>query len=1013
MPGSSGDANERIKTRSKRESIVTLRRKIVLIVGVTLVALIVAFYGVSSSILLKNFALLEKRDVIRDVKWVESNLAGRVADLNDKLSDWAVWDDTYQFIEDRNQNYIRSHLGDTDFTELRVNFIVFVNRKGQVVWSKGFDLGTQKAKSAPESFLRLLNSSGSPLLQHASAGSVHAGMVLLAEGPALVVSRPIVTSRRTGPIRGSVIFGRFLDVRAVRQIANVAHSVLTVRRVDDPQLPGDFARAAIHEAGAIRVSVSDGDFISGYTVWNDIFGKPALLLRVDMSREILTQARTTIHYLVASLLVVGLCFGFAMVVLMERFVLSRVSGLIADVDRIGASSDLGARVSVSGGDELAGLASALNKMLGALQRSQGDLQESQRQLSSLMKNLPGMIYRCRHDEEGLIEFASEGCVELTGYQPGEFRHDKRISYTQLIHPGDRARIRQEVREAVLANRPFQLQYRITTAQGGTKSVWEEGRGIISPNGTVEFREGFLSDVTQQKLAADRLRLQGAALESAANAIVLTNRDGVVEWVNPAFSKLTGYSFSEAYGERLSLLKSGHHDEAFYEGIWRTILAGEVWHGELVNRRKDGALYTERMTIAPVTDEQGEIGHFIAIKEDITEQKTLQEQFLQAQKVEAVGRLAGGVAHDFNNILTAIGGYAEMMMRRLSTTDPLYRHADQIHKATERASGLTRQLLAFSRKQTLQPRVLDLSNAVTDIEKMLRRLIGEDIELHTIRGAAVGHVKADPAQIEQVILNLALNARDAMPKGGQLIIEVANATLDEDYARLHAGVSPGEYVLLAVTDTGVGMKEEVKEHIFEPFFTTKPQGEGTGLGLATCYGIVKQSGGHINVYTEPGRGTTFKIYLPRVETCIDPQPERPKLQELPSGQETILVAEDEPGVRKLSVDVLRGLGYHVIEAGNGEEGMRAATEDPGEKIDLLFTDVVMPQMDGKQLADWFETARPVTKVLFTSGYTADAILRRGIVEDRIAFLEKPYTPAVLARRVRETLDGEAGKSLPNG
>jgi PAS domain S-box-containing protein len=993
---------------------MTLRRRILVIIGATLVALTVGFYAVSSAILLKEFTRLEKGDVIRDVKWVENELTRRSANLNDKLTSWAVWDDTYQFVEDHNQNYIRSHLDDTDFTELQVNFIVFVNRKGQAVWSKGFDVGAHKAIPVPPDFLRLLDG-GSQLLRHANADSVHEGMVLLAEGPTWVVSRPIVTSRHTGPIRGSVIFGRFLDGRTVRRIEGAMRLTLSMRRVDDPQLPADFrqARDEIHNAGVVRTQAFEDDFISGYTIWNDVFGKPALLLRVDMPREIFANGRETIRYLVVWLLVIGLCFGLAMMVLMERFVLARLSRLIGDVDQIGANSDVGARVTVSGNDELAGLAKAVNKMLGGLQDSQVELQESQRQLSSLMGHLPGMIYRCRCDDKCTIEFASEGCFELTGYRPEELRNDKTISYGQLIHLEDQDHIRREVNEAVRANRPYHLQYRIITAQSETKCVWEEGRGIISANGTAEFREGFVSDVTQQKLAADRLRLQGAALESAANAIVLINRVGVVEWVNPAFTKLTGHSFAEVYGEEWALLKSDCQDQAFYEGMWRTIRAGEVWHGELVNRRKDGTLYTVRMTIAPVADDHGEIGHFIAIKEDITEQKSLQEQFLQAQKVEAVGRLAGGVAHDFNNILTAIGGYAELIMRRLSSSDPLYRHVDQVLKATERASGLTRQLLAFSRKQTLQPRVLDLSNAVAEIEKMLRRLIGEDIELHTIRGAAVGHVKADPAQIEQVILNLALNARDAMPKGGKLIIEVANATLGEDYARRHPGVPPGEYVLLAVSDTGVGMKEEVKEHIFEPFFTTKRQGEGTGLGLATCYGIVKQSGGHINVYTEPDRGTTFRIYLPRTDASIDPQPERLKLQALPTGHETILVAEDEPGVRKLSVDVLRSLGYHVIEAGNGEEGMRAATENPGEKIDLLFTDVVMPQMDGKQLADWFETTRPVTKVLFTSGYTADAILRRGIVEDRIAFLEKPYTPAVLAQRVREILDGQAAKSVAVG
>ena len=993
---------------------MTLRRRILIIIGFTLVALIVGLYGVSSSILLKDFAGLEQRDVIRDVKWVQSSVAGQLAYLNDKLTDWIFWDDTYQFVEDRNKNYVRNNLGDTALANLRVNFVVFVNHKNQVVWSKGFDLNAQKSTPAPESLLRLLDDRNL-LLQHASVDSAHSGVVLLPEGPALVASRPIVTSHRTGPIRGSVIFGRFLDAKMVKRLAAMTELTLTVRRADDPQLPVDFrrAKAEIRETGAVWLRPQDDNYISGYAVWNDVFGKPALLLRVEEPRDILTRGRQTIRYLVTSLLVIVLCFGLAMTVVMERLVLTRLARLIRDVDRIGANGDVSSRVTVRGGDEFAGLAIALNKMLDALQHSQGEVRESQRQLTSLLGHLPGLVYRFRNDGERTMEFASEGCLALTGYPPREFTGGQKISYAQLIHTEDRDRVRQEVREAVLANRPYQLQYRITTASGETKSVWEEGRGSIPANGETGFLEGFISDVTQQKLTADRLRLQGAALESADNAIVLTDRNGMIEWVNPAFTKLTGYTFAEAYREKLSLLKSGNHELAFYENMWRTILAGNVWHDELVNRRKDGSLYTERMTITPVMDELGQIAHFIAIKEDITEQKTLQEQFLQAQKVEAVGRLAGGVAHDFNNILTAIGGYAELMIRKIAPSDPLHRQVEHVRAATERASGLTRQLLAFSRKQTLQPRVLDLGNVVNDIEKMLQRLIGEDIELHTIRGVAVGHVRADPAQIEQVVLNLAINARDAMPHGGKLTVEVSNTTLGEKYAHRQDGIPPGAYVMLAVTDTGVGMDDEVRKHIFEPFFTTKPQGEGTGLGLATCYGVVKQSGGHIDVETGIGRGTTFRIYLPRVDAEVDRQPERAKLQQLPGGQETILVAEDEPGVRKLSVDVLRGLGYRVIEASNGEEGIRAATEESDEKIDLLFTDVVMPQIDGKQLADWFEATRPATKVLFTSGYTADAIIRRGILEDRIAFLEKPYTPTTLAQRVREVLDDDGPESVAKG
>ena len=993
---------------------MTLRRRILLIIGGTFVALIVGLYEVSSSILLKDFSRLENRDVVHKVKRLQSAVANELASLGDEVAEAAVWDDTYQFIQDHNRNYIRSNLGDTSLASQHLNFVVFLNRDGQVVQSKGFDLHAQRAAPVPESFLGMLKGK-SPLLEHPNVGSVKAGILLLPEGITLVVSRPIVTSQRTGPIRGTVIFGRFLDAAVVKQLADVTHLTPRLCRVDDPRLPADFreARAQIPDDKAVYMRALESGLIGGYAVWNDLFGKPALLLRVETPRDILAQGQATIQYLVTSLLVIGLCFAVGMAVLMERMVLARLGRLIVDVNRIGASSDVTARVAIGGHDELAGLANALNKMLDTLQHSQGRLQESQRQLFTLMANLPGMVYRRRNDENWTIEFASEGCVELTGYHPQDLVNNNSISYKGLIHPDDRERVYDEVRKAVEAGQPFQLQYRITPARGEIKRVWEQGRGIASGDGKVEILEGFISDVTQQKLAADRLRLQSLSLESAANAIVVTDRDGVIEWINPAFTKLTGYTFAEAYGERLSMLRSDRHDRAFYEELWRTILSGEVWHGELINRRKDGTLYTERMTIAPVTNDHGEVAHFIAIKEDITEQKLLQEQFLQAQKVEAVGRLAGGVAHDFNNILTTISGYTELMLRKLAASDPLYRLADQVRKSAERAGGLTRQLLAFSRKQSLQPRVLDLSNVVTDIEKMLRRLIGEDIELHTIRGAAVGNVRADPAQVEQVIMNLAVNARDAMPKGGKLTIEVTPTTLSEEYARLQGGVRPGEYVLLVVTDTGTGMTEDVKAHIFEPFFTTKPQGKGTGLGLATCYGIVKQSGGLIHVYSELGRGTTFKIYLPRVDAEVDHPVARPTLQKLPTGRETILVAEDELDVRNLTVDILRNLGYHVIEASNGEEGIRLAQENGNDKIDLLFTDIVMPQMDGKQLADWFGTVRPSTRVLFTSGYTADAIIHRGILEERIAFLEKPFSPAVLAQRVREVLDGDGLKPAANG
>jgi len=382
---------------------------------------------------------------------------------------------------------------------------------------------------------------------------------------------------------------------------------------------------------------------------------------------------------------------------------------------------------------------------------------------------------------------------------------------------------------------------------------------------------------------------------------------------------------------------------------------------------------------------------------------LEKQLRQAQKVEAIGRLAGGVAHDFNNILTAILGYSDLLLLRMKADDALHGSVEEIRGAAQRAAALTRQLLAFSRKQILEPKVVNLNDIVLDLSKMLRRMIGEDIELITHGAWDLGRTKVDPGQIEQVIINLAINARDAMLHGGKLTIETANVVLDRTSTLRLGDVAPGKYVRIAVSDTGTGMTPEVQARLFEPFFTTKAEGKGTGLGLAMCYGIVKQSGGHITVYSEPGHGTVFKIYLPRIEEAATAEAKADGSGELPQGKETILLVEDEAGLRKLTKLVLQDLGYTILEAANGCEALRIAQERDGGGFDLLFTDVVMPRMGGKELADHIHSLRPDTKILFTSGYTEDAIVDHGVLNEDVAFLHKPYTPNILACKLREVLD----------
>jgi two-component system cell cycle sensor histidine kinase/response regulator CckA len=392
---------------------------------------------------------------------------------------------------------------------------------------------------------------------------------------------------------------------------------------------------------------------------------------------------------------------------------------------------------------------------------------------------------------------------------------------------------------------------------------------------------------------------------------------------------------------------------------------------------------------------------LAVAHDISERKRLEERHRLGQRMESVGRLAGGVAHDFNNLLTIITGYSEMLLGGLESQNPARASLEEIKNAAERAAGLTHQLLAFSRQQVLAPQVLDLNVAIAKMDKMLRRLIGEDIDLVASSGADLGQVKADPGQIEQIIMNLAVNARDAMPGGGKLTIEASNVDLEAVHTHASVTITPGPYVMLAVTDTGSGMDKETQARIFDPFFTTKELGKGTGLGLATVYGIVKQSGGFIWVYSELGVGTTFKIYLPRVEESartVDPLSAR---QTPDRGSETILVVEDDESLRSLIRTVLKANGYTVLEASRGEEALEICKNHPGA-IDLILTDVVMPQMNGRELANRMVSARPETRVLYMSGYTDNAIVHHGVLDEGTAFLQKPFTPAALARKVREVL-----------
>jgi len=510
---------------------------------------------------------------------------------------------------------------------------------------------------------------------------------------------------------------------------------------------------------------------------------------------------------------------------------------------------------------------------------------------------------------------------------------------------------------------------------------------------------------ERKRAEERLHLFGRILESSTEAIAILTPEGHFNKQNAAHRALTEYSIEELRGHTPDLLVG----EAGFQEQWQAVLAGGLMAQELRIRTKSGREKEVELSVFSITGDAGQVLCFVAIVRDISERRRLQVQLQQAAKMEAVGRLAGGVAHDFNNLLNVIIGYSELMLERRDSGDFLERGAREIHKAADRAAGLTRQLLAFSRQQVLEPKVLDLHEIIAEMKDLLLRMLGEEVELVVMPAEDLGRVRADPGQIGQVLMNLAANSRDAMPQGGRFIVETANVVIDETFSAQHADMPPGSYVALSVSDTGSGMSSETRSHIFEPFFTTKEKGKGTGLGLATVYGIVKQSGGYIWVYSEPDLGATFKLYLPRV----DAQPERLPPAAAPAancqGSETLLVVEDEDGVRLLVRDYLRMKGYTVLEAGHGEEALRIAGEHSGE-ISLMITDVIMPGMNGRQLAERMAILRPAMKVLYMSGYAETAVYRKGVLEPGAPFLQKPFGPPDLGRKVRDVLGPERESSL---
>jgi PAS domain S-box-containing protein len=635
------------------------------------------------------------------------------------------------------------------------------------------------------------------------------------------------------------------------------------------------------------------------------------------------------------------------------------------------------------------------------------LRESEEKYRLLVSQIPAVVFRGYGDWS--VEPLDEKIEALTGYSKEDFE-TRRVKWCDLIPAEDLDYATRVFIEALKTDQSYVREHRLRKKNG--EIIWVQCRGQIfcDDQGQVDHISGVSFDVTKRRQAEEAVheseRFLTDIFASIQDGINILDRDFTILRTNPTMERwfalpLVGKKCYQAFHERREPCEICPYRD--------TLKTGKAAYTSKKSKGGSEAGWVEIFTF-PITDmATGKVKGVVEYCRDITARREAEEalrrseeQLRQAVKMEAVGCLAGGVAHDFNNILTAVTGYCELLLTKPDLQNPVRQDVQHILAAAEQAASLTRQLLAFSRKQVLQPQRLDLNRVVDNLDKMLRRIIGEDIELVTVLGPELGRVMADPGQIEQVIMNLAVNARDAMPQGGKLTIETANAELDEAYSQRRVEVQPGPYVMLAVSDTGVGLDQESQDRIFEPFFTTKELGKGTGLGLSTVYGIIKQSGGHIWVYSEPGEGTTFKIYLPRLEA----PGELAEVSQVPDrcewGSETILLVEDEELVRRVTSRILARHGYTVLESASGHDALAVSREHAGP-IHLMLTDAVMPGMSGQELAEKLTSQRPEMKVLFMSGYTENAIVHHGVLDPEIAFIQKPFKYDTLARKVREMLD----------
>jgi two-component system, cell cycle sensor histidine kinase and response regulator CckA len=997
-----------------------LRTKTATILSGTIAALALLSYLFARFYLLTGYENQEKEYAYQNVQRAIGAVEGELREIRTVARENAARDDAYAFFANPDPRFVDKALPQESLQTSRLDVLAYIDLHGNVLAIRSGKEAAMNSAKSPNAEMQIVHLAG--LVRKQPAPHTLTGVMTFAGGPMLVAAAPVLPSTSKGTPRGLLLCGRNLDGDELAILSKASGVSLTAfsSGPSSPQLqaisldlPAPLtSNSAKADSTAepwsladvpVLIRPVDEQTMGGYFRLFDLEGRPSVILNTIEIRKIHAQATTALAAIIAATILGGLILAAAMMALLEVNVLAPIISLSQVVAGTGKRSNV--RIQISGSDELAELARSINNSLNSVERSTESQRVAQDALRSAKEYAEKLIQTANAivlglDESQRVFTWNEVAEKMTGYSLADLK--KRDWVELLIPPEQKLNVRREIEKLRRGGIPTSFESSIVTKSGEVRNIaWQNNilRNQDQAIGTISF--GI--DITLRKRMEEGLSRSEIAyrtlVEGAPYGIFRLAPNGKLLLANPALAKMLGFNSpaellaATKYGDLL--VNSEFCKQLLRETHSRTLSGEAKWN------RLDGKEISVRLTGRSVQQDDSLPAYCEVFSEDVTDQQRLQEQFYQSQKMEAVGRLAGGVAHDFNNLLGVIIGYSDLILDQSSMEEKLRSKIEQIKKSGLRAAALTGQLLAYSRKQILQPRVLSLNASINDAQKMLNRLIGEDVELVLLLAQDLGAIKADPTQMDQIFLNLAVNARDAMPRGGKLTFKTENFSVYEAMTFKDFEIAPNQYVVLTVSDTGTGMDAETQARIFEPFFTTKSGGKGTGLGLATVYGIVKQSGGYVLCESSLDKGASFRVFFPRVQAQLEQTASKDGRKALPRGSETVLVAEDAESLRSLIHDFMSQLGYTVLQAANGSDAMYLA-QNHKVPIDLLLTDIVMPGMSGRELAQNFVLKYPAAKVLYMSGYTDDTIVRHGIEEGAVALLTKPFTMEAIARKVREVL-----------